>query len=115
MLSSPLAGVNGVYVARMDYQDIDQRKAYSGTEMFWAPSPSQPMQGGVLGFLPFWYYGAFFWRAQPAPPANAAPRAQPLRPCAPPPPPNAFKQAPPPAKAQRPTALTLGATTARSR
>jgi hypothetical protein len=56
MLSSPLAGVNGVYVARMDYQDIDQRKGYSGTEMFWAPSPSQPMQGGVLGFLPYWYY-----------------------------------------------------------
>ena len=56
MLSSPLAGVNGVYVARMDYQDIDQRKGYSGTEMFWAPSPSQPMQGGLLGFLPFWYY-----------------------------------------------------------
>jgi hypothetical protein len=43
-------------VARMDYQDIDQRKGYSGTEMFWAPSPSQPMQGGLLGFLPFWYY-----------------------------------------------------------
>ena len=56
MLSSPLAGVNGVYVARMDYQDIDQRKGSSATEMFWAPSPSQPLQGGVLGFLPFWYY-----------------------------------------------------------
>jgi hypothetical protein len=56
MLSSPLSGVNGVYVARMDYQDIAARKAYKGTEMFWAPSPSQPLQGGVLGFLPFWYY-----------------------------------------------------------
>ena len=56
MLSSPLSGVNGVYVARMDYQDINARKAYKGTEMFWAPSPSQPLQGGVLGFLPFWYY-----------------------------------------------------------
>ena len=56
MLSTPLAGVDGVYVARMDYQDIAQRKAYKGTEMFWAPSPSQPLQGGVLGFLPFWYY-----------------------------------------------------------
>lgn len=56
MLSSPLAGVNGVYVARMDYQDINQRQGFRGTEMFWAPSPSQPMQGGVLGFLPFWYY-----------------------------------------------------------
>ena len=56
MLSTPLAGVNGVYVARMDYQDIEQRKTYKGTEMFWAPSPSQPLQGGVLGFLPFWYY-----------------------------------------------------------
>lgn len=35
-----------------DYQDIAQRKATKGTEMFWAPSPSQPMTGGVLGFLP---------------------------------------------------------------
>jgi hypothetical protein len=57
MLSSPLAGANGMYVARMDYQDIASRKPYKGTEMFWAPSPSQPLQGGVLGFLPFWYYG----------------------------------------------------------
>lgn len=56
MLNSPLSGVNGMYVARMDYQDIVQRKAYKGTEMLWAPSPSQPLQGGVLGFLPFWYY-----------------------------------------------------------
>ena len=56
MLSSPLSGVNGVYVARMDYQDITARKLYKGTEMFWAPSPSLPNQGGVLGFLPFWYY-----------------------------------------------------------
>jgi len=59
MLSSPLAGVNGVYVARMDYQDVAAREkspAFKGTEMFWAPSPSQPLQGGVLGFLPFWYY-----------------------------------------------------------
>ena len=56
MLSSPLSGVNGVYVARMDYQDIEARKLFNGTEMFWAPSPSQPNQGGVLGFLPFWYY-----------------------------------------------------------
>ena len=56
MLSSPLSGVNGLYVARMDYQDIDARKKYNGTEMFWAPSPSQPLQGGVLGFLPYWYY-----------------------------------------------------------
>jgi len=24
--------------------------------MFWTPSPSQPNQGGLLGFLPFWYY-----------------------------------------------------------
>jgi len=81
MLSSPLAGVNGVYVARMDYQDIDQRKAYSGTEMFWAPSPSQPMQGGVLGFLPFWYYGAFLARAASAPRkcSAARPAAAPLR------------------------------------
>lgn len=45
-----------MYVARMDYQDIAQRKLTKATEMFWAPSPSQPMQGGVLGFLPFWYY-----------------------------------------------------------
>jgi hypothetical protein len=81
MLSSPLAGVNGVYVARMDYQDIDQRKAYSGTEMFWAPSPSQPMQGGVLGFLPFWYYGAFLARAASAPRkcSAARPASAPLR------------------------------------
>lgn len=57
MLSSPLSGVNGVYVARMDYQDIAYRKPLKATEMLWAPSPSQPMQGGVLGFLPFWYYG----------------------------------------------------------
>lgn len=56
MLSSPLSGVNGVYVARMDYQDIAARKPYKGTEMFWAPSPSLPNQGGVLGFLPYWYY-----------------------------------------------------------
>lgn len=25
--------------------------------MYWAPSPSQPLQGGMLGFLPYWYYG----------------------------------------------------------
>ena len=56
MLSTPLAGVNGVYVARMDYQDIAQRKTTKATEMFWAPSPSLPNQGGVLGFLPYWYY-----------------------------------------------------------
>ena len=61
MLSSPLSGVNGVYVARMDYQDISERQSWwspnkQGTEMFWAPSPSQPMVGGILGFLPFWYY-----------------------------------------------------------
>ena len=56
MLSSPLSGVNGVYVARMDYQDINARKKYNGTEMFWAPSPSLPNQGGILGFEPFWYY-----------------------------------------------------------
>ena len=56
MLSSPLSGVNGVYVARMDYQEIQQRKMTKSTEMFWTPSPSAPNQGGVLGFLPFWYY-----------------------------------------------------------
>lgn len=56
MLSSPLSGVNGMYVARMDYQDIQQRKATKSTEMFWTPSPSMPNTGGVLGFLPYWYY-----------------------------------------------------------
>jgi hypothetical protein len=56
MLSSPISGVNGVYVARMDYQDISQRKTTKSTEMFWTPSPSMPNQGGVLGFLPYWYY-----------------------------------------------------------
>lgn len=56
MLSSPISGVNGVYVARMDYQDIQQRKTTKATEMYWTPSPSMPNQGGVLGFLPFWYY-----------------------------------------------------------
>ena len=56
MLSSPLSGVNGMYVARMDYQDIQQRKTTKSTEMFWTPSPSQPNQGGLLGFLPMWYY-----------------------------------------------------------
>ena len=45
-----------MYVARMDYQDVAQRKLDKATEMFWAPSPSQPLQGGVLGFLPYWYY-----------------------------------------------------------
>jgi alpha-mannosidase len=54
MLSSPLSGVNGVYVARLDYQDIQQRKLTKSTEMYWAPSPSMPNQGGVLGFLPYW-------------------------------------------------------------
>ena len=43
-----------MYVARMDYQDIQQRKLTKSTEMFWAPSPSMPNQGGVLGFLPYW-------------------------------------------------------------
>ena len=38
----------------MDYQDIQQRKLTKSTEMFWAPSPSMPNQGGVLGFLPYW-------------------------------------------------------------
>lgn len=56
MLSSPISGVNGVYVARMDYQDIQQRKTNKSTEMFWTPSPSLQNQGGVLGFLPYWYY-----------------------------------------------------------
>ena len=49
MLSSPISGVNGLYVARMDYQDIAQRKTTKSTEMYWAPSPSMPNQGGVLG------------------------------------------------------------------
>jgi alpha-mannosidase len=35
---------------------VAARKVFKGTEMFWAPSPSQPLQGGVLGFLPYWYY-----------------------------------------------------------
>jgi hypothetical protein len=56
MLSSPISGINGVYVARMDYQDVAERKLTKSTEMFWTPSPSQPNQGGLLGFLPFWYY-----------------------------------------------------------
>ena len=75
MLSSPLSGVNGVYVARMDYQEIQQRKLTKSTEMFWTPSPSAPDQGGILGFLPYWWVsGRRYTGAYCSPVALSLPR-----------------------------------------
>ena len=48
MMSSPQAGYNGVYFARDDWQEQDQRTKAKTIEMVWAPSPSLGMNGATF-------------------------------------------------------------------
>ena len=52
MMSAPIAGFNGVHVARDDWQEQNQRTADRTIEMVWAPSTSLGMAGATyMGVL----------------------------------------------------------------
>ena len=56
MMSAPIAGFNGVHVARDDWQEQGQRTADKTIEMVWAPSSSLGMAGATyMGVL----YGGY--------------------------------------------------------
>jgi hypothetical protein len=55
-MSSPLSGFNSVSVARIDYQDFDQRGKNLTRETIWAPSPSLGLNAATAFVaLPFGY------------------------------------------------------------
>jgi alpha-mannosidase len=56
-MSSPLSGFNGVFVARIDYQDFTQRGKNLTRETIWAPSPSLGLNAATLFGVMEWGYG----------------------------------------------------------